>query len=144
MDYIINDINDRLEMLENSVYQLKKDWLKMPFGQFIRYDLSNTFEITGANSFELGSISGVGSAEIYILCKVACASDVEIFVDIGNSLQGSKNINSSSQNSLQIFAIKTSDIGTLKFRIEKATASGSISEISVFASKNATFCGVLA
>ncbi len=144
MDYILNDLIDRVDMLENLVYQLKKDCLNMPFSQFVKQDLTQTFTISGANSFEIGSLSGVGSAEIYILCKISCSVETEVFVDIGNSVECSKKVASNSQNSICTFAIKTSDIGSVKLRIENSSITGSISEISVIVSKNATFSSVFA
>jgi len=141
---LLEDLTERVETLENIVYQLQKNIIKMPFGEFVKYDLSQTFTISGAGSFEIGAISGSFASEMFILCKINCVADIEVTLKVSNAVVCSKKITANSDNSLQIFAVKANSAGSVAMEVGETTSAGSISDISVFIGKNATFCEVSA
>lgn len=141
MDYLLEDLTERVETLENIVYQLQKNVIKMPFGDFVKYDLGQTFEISGASSCDIGTISCSSAVNMFILCKINCIADINVSVNVGNIAVCCKKITANSDNSLQIFAINVNSTGSVALEVGATTATGVISDISVFVGKNATFCG---
>lgn len=144
MNFLIEDLTERVEALENFAYTMQKSIKNMPFGNFLKYDLGKTFTISGEGSFVLGNISSNLGAELFVLCKINTSANVCVYVDIGSIIICSKEISANSSNELHIFAIKCNTNGSLSLRINAENITGTISDISVFVDKNATFSAVSA
>ena len=139
MDYYTIDLMDRLDMLENEVYQLQKKYKQNPLMNLHKIKINKSFGLASANNLALGNLSTSKEIELLIMCKIVCSIDVLVSLYIDNVLLDSSNIIANNTGMLCILRGITTKSGKLMIKINKDSLSGTLCDLSIIFDDKATF-----
>lgn len=144
MNYSINDMLDRLDCVENEIYQMQKIYKENPFMQYKKVPINQSFELSSVNNFTLGNLSTSKEVGVFVACKVLCSADTNVSLYVNEVLIGCCNTVANDAGMLCFCGGITAQNGGIVIKINQESLTGSLSDLSLMIDKTATFLAVAA
>jgi len=139
MNGFMNDLLDRVDTLENAVYQLQKTIKSSNINNIRLQILNKTINFTEQGAFVCGTVSASNETKIYVLCRVLCSNSANIFLKCENDTLSSFSVSGGTICELVLLGGTCVGDKNISLVISDCTGGGSIQDIVVILDKNATF-----
>ncbi len=139
-DLKVQDLSDRVEMLESLVKKLNNSYNNLKLQNCSLYEKENSIAVSDATTIQIGVLgSVVGAVEIYILFNFDCSQDCLATIKQNNRSIGSGKLFANSAGMLQILGGICAQNGGIVIDLTNAQNGGTIKNLKVFLRGKATF-----
>lgn len=135
---------DRLDCVENEIYQMQKIYNENPFMQYKKVQINQSFELSSVNNFTLGNLSTSKEVGVFVACKVSCSADTKVSLYVNEVLIGCCEIVANNAGMLCFCGGITAQNGGIAIKINQGSLTGFLSGLSLMIDKTATFLAVAA
>ncbi len=135
----MNDLLDRVDTLENALYQLQKTIKSSNINNIRLQILNKTINFTEQGAFICGTVSATNETKIYVLCRVLCSNSANISLKCENDTLSSFSVSGGANCELALLGGTCVGDKNISLVISDCAGVGSIQDIVVILDKNATF-----